>query len=317
MTRDEARKLLSGYATGSLTELERQLLFDAALEDQDLYEELAAEQELKELIELPGAKQRLIAALGPEPEAVKTILWWPWAAGAIALASVTLALWITRPPTVEAPVQVAVVAPKELPREVDQVVPTTAPAATAQQSVAREDRASNEAEAPQPDPTPPQAKASALADTITATETTPLRAQLETSAKDRLPVLALGGAPPPAAVAPQAFAAGRIRQETSVASGDALTYEVKDTGILRIIPLRTGVLEVTFEGRPLFPSNPVVPGTPIEISVPLEAQQLRIDFAGSSNAPAPAAIQSQESTGTLVLPIGPNPRAVALIPAKR
>jgi len=34
MTPDEARKLLGGYATGSLTEAERTALFEAALEDQ-------------------------------------------------------------------------------------------------------------------------------------------------------------------------------------------------------------------------------------------------------------------------------------------
>jgi hypothetical protein len=104
---------------------------------------------------------------------------------------------------------------------------------------------------------------------------------------------------------------------TSIPSGEALTYEVRPTGILRIIPSRAGVLEVTFDGRSLFPTNPVIAGTPIEISIPLEAQQLRIDFAAAPNTPAPAAVQSQESTGTLTLPTGLNPRAVILIPAQR
>ena len=36
MTSEQARKLLGGYATNSLTEAERKALFDAALDDQEL-----------------------------------------------------------------------------------------------------------------------------------------------------------------------------------------------------------------------------------------------------------------------------------------
>ena len=60
MTPDEARKLLGGYATGLLTEAERTALFAAALEDQELFEELAGEQALKEVLDEPGARQRLM-----------------------------------------------------------------------------------------------------------------------------------------------------------------------------------------------------------------------------------------------------------------
>ncbi len=57
MTRDEIRKLIGGYATGSLTEAERKPLFEAALEDQELFDELAREQALKEMLDEPGAKR--------------------------------------------------------------------------------------------------------------------------------------------------------------------------------------------------------------------------------------------------------------------
>src|ERR1700722_12965941 len=56
---------MSGYATGSLTESERTVLFEAALEDQHLFDQLAREQALKDLIDQPGARDRLIAALAP------------------------------------------------------------------------------------------------------------------------------------------------------------------------------------------------------------------------------------------------------------
>ena len=82
MTPLEIRKLIGGYATGSLSDAERQLLFEAALEDQDLFDELMGEHALKELLEEPGAKARLIAALAPVSQPPKPF-WnraWPWAA---------------------------------------------------------------------------------------------------------------------------------------------------------------------------------------------------------------------------------------------
>ncbi len=85
MTPEDARKLLGGYATGSLTEAERAALFEAALEDQDLCDELAGEQALKEVLDEPGARQRLIAAL--EPPTHRAWLW-VTAAATVAVAVV-------------------------------------------------------------------------------------------------------------------------------------------------------------------------------------------------------------------------------------
>src|ERR1700733_4520850 len=82
MSREETRKLLGGYATGSLTEAERTALFEAALEDQDLFDELAGEQVLKEVLDEPGARQRLIAALDPR----RRHRAWLWVTAAATLA---------------------------------------------------------------------------------------------------------------------------------------------------------------------------------------------------------------------------------------
>jgi hypothetical protein len=87
MTRDEARKLIGGYATGSLTETERRVLFEAALQDQELFDELAGEQVMKEVLDEPGARQRLIAVLEP-PRKHRAWLW------ATASASVAIAVVI-------------------------------------------------------------------------------------------------------------------------------------------------------------------------------------------------------------------------------
>ncbi len=109
VNRDDIRKLIGGYATGTLTESERKLLFEAALEDQDLFDELAREQALKEALEQPGAKQRLIASLTPAPNIVSWRVWWRrplvWSgAGAVAVAVIGLSWTLQRPP---APVQTA------------------------------------------------------------------------------------------------------------------------------------------------------------------------------------------------------------------
>jgi hypothetical protein len=132
MTRDEAKQLLGGYATGSLTESERKALFDAALDDQELFEDLAGEQDLKEILALPGAKERLAAAVTAAgattmsaPEEKKKRAWWLFALAGVA--SVGLLVWVTTSAnkqdavevaTVETPLPAEVVEPKlETPPE--------------------------------------------------------------------------------------------------------------------------------------------------------------------------------------------------------
>ena len=59
----EAEKLLGGYATGTLSEAERLILFAAALERQDLFDALMGEEALRELLSDPAAKDQLLATL--------------------------------------------------------------------------------------------------------------------------------------------------------------------------------------------------------------------------------------------------------------
>ena len=276
MTHEEARKLLSGYATGSLTELERQLLFDAALADQELFDELAGEHAVKELIELPGAKRRLLEALGPEE---RQVVWWPWAAGLAAVLFGAL-LWVNRPAA--APVEVARVEP---PITIAQGVPAPTPVAAVVPEAAPV--AEEKAVAPLESTNVESAKA-VLQDEVAAVPVTPEVQR-----------------PSPPALA-QGFAA---RTSTPAAAG-TLTYEVRDTGILRLTPSRDGVLQVTFDGRPLYPTRPVTAGDTVDISIPLEAQRLRIQFTTSADAPQ-AEAQNGPSSGTVQLP------AVIEIPAQK
>ena len=59
----EIRHLLGGYATGTLTDDERARLFAAALDDQALFDALAEEQPLKDLLDDPESRGYLLAEL--------------------------------------------------------------------------------------------------------------------------------------------------------------------------------------------------------------------------------------------------------------
>lgn len=117
MTPEDARKLVGGYATGNLADEERKALFAAALSSQELFDELVKEQALKELLDDPHARQRLLDQLRPAPQRNAA---WRWAAaGSLALATVMIAVVMMRmPPTRNAaPVQMAarMPAPAALP----------------------------------------------------------------------------------------------------------------------------------------------------------------------------------------------------------
>ena len=87
MSNDQVRKLLGGYATNSLTEAERKALFEAALEDQELFDALGHEQALKELLADPASRNQIQLALAGQPVAsTRRVAWWSrgWAWGSLA-----------------------------------------------------------------------------------------------------------------------------------------------------------------------------------------------------------------------------------------
>src|SRR5690349_13239700 len=98
MSREEIEKLLGGYATGTLTPEERDALFAAALDDQQLFEALAREEPLRELLQDPVAKTRLLTALERKPEAGYWRWLRPaaWAIPAVGLAAVVVMLVVQR-----------------------------------------------------------------------------------------------------------------------------------------------------------------------------------------------------------------------------
>lgn len=103
MKREDIDRLLALYAADALTDAERKELYAAALQDQALFDQLAEEDSIRELVAMPGAKARLIASLEEEsPVAVAPpapMRWFAWASG-LALVFVSGAisyLWLERP----------------------------------------------------------------------------------------------------------------------------------------------------------------------------------------------------------------------------
>ncbi len=120
--------LLGGYASGSLTPEEQKLLFEAALRDGPLFEELMKEQALKEALEQPGVRRELIDALQPAPGLLARMRKWmgspvAWSAAGAMAATVAVVLFVGRgpkpAPVAQAPVakeraaDVAVMAPQQ------------------------------------------------------------------------------------------------------------------------------------------------------------------------------------------------------------
>ena len=118
MKREDIQKLLGGYAAGTLTPGEREDLFAATLEDQQLFETLAREEPLRELLQDPAARGQLLASLDEAPE--------PWyyrrvhpalifaATAGIVLGVVVIKFW---PERQAAPLSVVATAPRPQPEK--------------------------------------------------------------------------------------------------------------------------------------------------------------------------------------------------------
>jgi len=245
MSRDEARKLLGGYATGSLSEAERTALFQAALEDQDLFDELAGEQVLKEVLDEPGVRERLLTALEP-PRRHPAWLW------AVATAAATIAIVVgvlvsqrTPPP----PQQIAQVLKSPEPT----ATPVTpSPAAPAPAPLRRK-------AAPAPLPGPP----AELKKEENATGVDQIQEVKPQAASRALRVNGVPQASEAAAIAPLVF---------------AFNYSVGADGSLEITPTVSGFLSVTASDAVVFPST-VVGVSTLRIAIPPGATSLVIAYS--------------------------------------
>jgi outer membrane biosynthesis protein TonB len=345
MTRDEIRSLIGGYATGSLSAAERSALFEAALDHQELFDELAREQALKELLDAPGVKARLMAAVAPRRENIWWKSVWAWAAaGAFATAVIAgIVLFKTSPPPQElarvivpstpgpppiAPTAVVpppvvsppVVPPQVIPPPVIQkeaappvpaaapkiVAPASAPSPTPEPALPKAEAA------PAP---PPAAQANAAADSQTVYGAVSVGA------------LAGGGGRGGAATA---ATSGAIRAQSLAALAAkpprlAFDYRLTPEGVLRIEPASAGFLTVEVSDTlgsfmPLFTDRPVAAGSVNEIMLPSDAVTALTIFG-----PRTAASYGSIVHGAMDPPSGtksdpnptPNSFLVSEIPVKR
>ena len=89
--KNELDRLTALYASGQLTAAEREKLYAAALEDQVLFEALAHEDALRDVLAMPGAKARVIEGLKP-----KRSRWFVWAGGLAAAATTAIVFVFVR-----------------------------------------------------------------------------------------------------------------------------------------------------------------------------------------------------------------------------
>ncbi len=306
MTPEDARKLLGGYATGSLTEAERTALFQAALEDQELFDELAGEQVLKEVLDEPGARQRLIAAL--EPPRHRAWLW-VTAAATVAVAVVIGVVVSSRtaPPS-----------PQQPPQQIAQVMKSPEPVAP---PVARESV---------PAPAPPKRKVAPAPERIPEPAPAPPaelkkeeppaeQADQLQQAKPQAEAAARGGAARGFVAGAPAAAALRAQNEAVAVSAFAFSYAVRPDGFLQIIPLAAGFLSVTANDAVIFAGGAVSAGTPVRIAIPPDTTNLVIGFSAMPGI-AGAPVRRDETSGTVADQDPPNGKILirlSLTPANR
>jgi len=272
MSKDETRKLLGGYATDSLTEAERTALFQAALEDQELFDELAGEQVLKEVLDEPGARQRLIAALEPPRH-----LGWFWVTAATA-ASLAIVMGVVISQRTPPP-----------PQEIAQVMKSPQPAAAPAVPPAAQSAAPRVA-APPPAPPPPPVERLKVVPSPAPAASELQKAEAENRLADQIqPVRpqAAAGVVREFAAGPPAPKALRSRNETVTVTQTVgpveFSYAVSADGILQIATVEMGFVSVTAvltdRDDVIYPSAALAANTTIRIQIPADATELIIGFS--------------------------------------
>ncbi len=239
---EKIRALLGGYAAGNLTAEERELLMAAALEDQALFDELLREEPLREALADPLTRAELLGVL---PEARPRVPWWKmsWPYAALASAAAAIAIFVVFRPqpgprlTAEArPPEAVQVAPKPEPVPSEIAVPRQLTLSPEAKEMGAKEMGTKEKGAKlisaQPAPVQGEGVATAAAGGTAKEESVrEARAVGGVQAAREMPPAPLEksaaqlrleqtpGAPPPAAVSPQADA---VRVALQAAPGAAL-----------------------------------------------------------------------------------------------
>ena len=280
MNPEDVRKLIGGYATGSLSEAERKALFDAALADQELFDELAGEQVLKEILEEPGARQRLLSALGAEAKSVQAPWWskpWPWMGGAVTVAVAIIIVVALRTPVPQPQPQEIAQVPKAAETVAAPAPPPPPPAAP---------KALRKIAPPAPVPVAPAPLVDAIA------EARADKAEAQPQARRQ----AVG--------AVSEFAA---RGAANIVSVFGFNYTVGADGVLEIVPSSPGFLSVADGTNVLLPSGLVPAGMPVRVQIPAGTMSLTIGFYAVQGISS-TAVRRDELSGTVTDQDPPNGR---------
>src|SRR5215469_8850664 len=128
MKDEDIQNLLGGFATDTLTDREREMLFTAALKNQGLFNALADEQALRELLSDPASRRQLLDALQPQETGFFAWMRRPAFWGAVAVSAMTALLVAVALRQAHPPVQqVAQTMSRPQPAEEKAVGPQAAP----------------------------------------------------------------------------------------------------------------------------------------------------------------------------------------------
>jgi hypothetical protein len=299
MTQDEMRKLLGGYAANSLSEAERSALFEAALDDQELFDALQKENALRELLADPVTRAQVQTALQPGAEQ-RRLSPWPrgWLIGGLgfaAAAAITIALlvWPRQPDRQTIARQVASApqetaqnriepkpeAPKLDARKIE--APPAAPALKPRMLARRAKPRVSEAQSRPVSPAEPAASAAAPAPTGVFAQDR--AAPLAQEALGRIPASVPARAPLPPRETPKAVLASdavlyqgplvRYSVIRSGPAGDAIRIEVVSQ-----LPGNLALYRRDAQGQwqRVYPAN--APDTPVAANTPYQvpAEPLRV-----------------------------------------
>ena len=176
MIPEDIERLIGGYATGTLSEEERRKLFEAALDDQDLFDALQGEHALKQLLDDPVSREMVRrAAAGPVSQTgtSRFLRGWVWAvAGVGAVAAAVLVIsFVELRQTPKPPAEIAQIRREVSPARALPAAPPSSDAVTAlapehKLKAKRLENAPPSVPPPPPSVPPPQSSAGQLAPQI-------------------------------------------------------------------------------------------------------------------------------------------------------
>ncbi len=284
MTQEEIRKLLGGYATNALNADERRILFEAALEDQELFNALQNEDALKELLDDPMLRDQVRSVLvtPAQPSRRTRFSWRQWAFG-VAMPAAAAVIVIVIMNRANAPKLISMREPVVTP------APATSPKAEPPQA------APNRVAPKLPTAPPPVAKKQSASVRAPQAQAIPAPVQLESGRRLDAPVASAFRAAAVRPVIPaeirQQFSAG-FASNAPLYQGPLVRYSVvrsgTDGGDIRV-ELTTGIagylalyqVDTVGNATRLYPASEPAELVAPDVTIQIPSSPIRIADAGA------------------------------------